>query len=163
MPHALRVIRLALFALAFVPPALAAQANSGAPPDIVLLGGKVFTADSARPWAEAVAIRGNRIVGVGTTAEIGALAGPRTRRVELEGRTVVPGINDAHVHIGPPRRGTFFSADPAPTPDPEPGALLDSIRTVARRAPLGSWIFASVTGYEPFSASTQPSSLRTRW
>lgn len=72
-----------------------------AAPDLLLLGGKVFTADEVRPWAEALAIRGERIVAVGTTEEVDALGGPRTRRIRLAGRTVIPGINDAHRHFEP--------------------------------------------------------------
>lgn len=67
-------------------------------PDMILAGGKVFTADDARPWAEAIAIRGDRITAVGTNEEIRAMARPGTRVIELEGRVVVPGINDAHIH-----------------------------------------------------------------
>lgn len=67
-------------------------------PDVVLAGGRVFTSDEARPWAEAIAVRGDRIVAVGSNAEIRALAAANTRVIELEGRLVVPGINDAHVH-----------------------------------------------------------------
>ena len=67
------------------------------PPDLVLLNGRVFTADPDRPWAEALAIRGGRITGVGSTAEVSALAGASTVRRDLAGRTVLPGLNDAHV------------------------------------------------------------------
>lgn len=66
-------------------------------PDLVLLDGRVFTADPGQPWAEAVAIRGDRITGVGSSAAIAALAGPRTVQRALAGRTVIPGLNDAHV------------------------------------------------------------------
>ena len=66
-------------------------------PDTVLLNGHVFTADPANPWAEALALRGDRVVAVGTTAEIAALASPASARRDLGGRAVVPGFNDAHV------------------------------------------------------------------
>ncbi|MGE0041100.1 MAG: amidohydrolase family protein [Vicinamibacterales bacterium] len=69
------------------------------PPDLVLLNARVFTADEARPWAEAIAIRGERVIGVGATAEIAALAGPGTRRIDVGGRTVVPGLNDAFARV----------------------------------------------------------------
>ena len=70
-----------------------------APPaaDLVLLNGRVFTADPARPWAEALAIRGDRIVAVGTSAETAALASEGTSTRDLDGRTVIPGLDDAHV------------------------------------------------------------------
>ncbi|MEO8034004.1 MAG: amidohydrolase family protein [Acidobacteriota bacterium] len=70
-------------------------------PDLVLLHGRVFTADPANRWAEAIAIRGNRIVAVGTSTAIAALAGDTTRKIDLGGRLVIPGINDAHTHQMP--------------------------------------------------------------
>jgi hypothetical protein len=76
----------------------AAAARCAPPsPDFVLLNARVFTADPSRPWAEALAIRGDRIVAVGTTAEVRALAGSATSTRDLGGRTVLPGFNDAHV------------------------------------------------------------------
>jgi len=52
------------------------------------LNGKVLTADAAKPSAEAVAIRGDRIIAVGTSAEIETLSGAKTRRIDFQGRTV---------------------------------------------------------------------------
>lgn len=69
------------------------------PPDVVLVHGKVFTSDPSHLHAEALAIRGDRIIAVGTSEEIGALAGPATRRIDLSGHTVIPGVNDAHAHL----------------------------------------------------------------
>jgi predicted amidohydrolase YtcJ len=66
--------------------------------DLVLTGGRIFTADAARTWAEAIAVRGGRIVAVGGDRDVRPLAGPRTRVIELRGRTVTPGFGDAHVH-----------------------------------------------------------------
>ena len=75
----------------------AAAACAPLPPDLVLLNARVFTADPAQPWTEALAIRGDRITAVGTSAEIAALASTATVRRDLGGRTVLPGLNDAHV------------------------------------------------------------------
>lgn len=66
--------------------------------DLVLTGGRIFTADPAKTWAEALAVRDGRIVAVGGDREARALAGPRTRVIGLRGRTVTPGFQDAHVH-----------------------------------------------------------------
>jgi predicted amidohydrolase YtcJ len=68
-------------------------------PDIIFINGRVHTVDPSRPEAEAFAICGERISHVGTTAQIRALAANRTRVIDLEGRRVVPGFNDAHVHF----------------------------------------------------------------
>lgn len=66
--------------------------------DLWLRGGKVWTADAARPWAESVLIRGNRIAAVGSDKEIAPQAAG-ARVVELRGRLTVPGFNDAHLHF----------------------------------------------------------------
>jgi adenine deaminase len=80
----------ALALLPFLASAALAQRESQPPVDLVLLGGKIFTADALRPWAEAVAIRGDRIVAVGSSAEIARFAAGSTRRIQLDGRTVIP-------------------------------------------------------------------------
>ena len=68
------------------------------PADLVLTGGAVYTMDAARTWAQAVAITGGRIAAVGTDAEMRPHVGPRTEVVNLRGRMVLPGFQDAHVH-----------------------------------------------------------------
>lgn len=65
--------------------------------DTVFLNGKIFTANPSQPWAEALAVRGDRIVAVGSTAAMAAEAGASTRRIDLAGRVAVPGLNDAHL------------------------------------------------------------------
>src|SRR5262249_31017269 len=66
------------------------------PADVILVNGKIFTSDSAHPYVEALAIRGERIVGTGSTETVRMLAGPQTKRIDLGGRAVISGINDAH-------------------------------------------------------------------
>lgn len=114
---------------------------------MILTGGKVFTSDTSRLWAQAVAVRGERILAVGSDAEIERLAGARTRRIALDGRTVVPGFNDAHAHVGlSGPRSVIVTVDPAPTPDPPLALLLDSLAAVARRTPKDVWITTDVGG-----------------
>jgi len=132
--------------LLLTPPALGQQSETSAltPPSLILTGGKVFTADSARPWAEAVAIRGDRIAAVGTTAEIRRLATSATREIPLGGRVVIPGINDAHDHLGETALGPGFRTGMSPMPDPTPVQVLDSLRSLASRTPSGSWLRTQV-------------------
>jgi len=73
------------------------------PADLVFLGGTVYTVDAARRWARAVAVRGGRIVAVGEEADVRPLTGPRTEVIQLGGRMLLPGFQDAHVH--PPAGG----------------------------------------------------------
>jgi predicted amidohydrolase YtcJ len=68
------------------------------PLDLLLTGGPVYTVDDARSVAEAVGIKAGRIAALGSAADLARHAGPATRVVELEGRTVLPGFQDAHLH-----------------------------------------------------------------
>ncbi|MEZ5289007.1 MAG: amidohydrolase [Vicinamibacterales bacterium] len=69
-----------------------------APPDLVLYNAKVVTVDPAFRVAEAIAVTGDRVAGVGTNAEMRATAGPSTRMVDLGGHAVIPGLMDNHLH-----------------------------------------------------------------
>jgi predicted amidohydrolase YtcJ len=68
------------------------------PADLLLTGGAVYTVDDARTVHEAVAVRDGRIAAVGPAAALAPLTGQSTRVIELEGRTVLPGFQDAHLH-----------------------------------------------------------------
>ena len=68
------------------------------PADLVLTGGRIATMDAARSWASALAVIDGRIVAVGTDAALRDRIGDSTRVIELRGRTVTPGFQDAHVH-----------------------------------------------------------------
>src|ERR1700675_1524833 len=75
-----------------------ASAAEPAPADLVLMHGKIHTEDANRSVVQALAVRGNSIVAVGTDQAISALIGQNTRTVDLGGRVVLPGIIDAHTH-----------------------------------------------------------------
>lgn len=69
------------------------------PADTVFAGGRVWTAESQMPWAEAVAIRGGEIVYVGDDQGAAPLVGATTKKVDLGGKLVTPGFNDSHLHM----------------------------------------------------------------
>ena len=69
------------------------------PADVVLTGGNIVTMADDASAAQAIAVRGDRIAAVGSDAEIEALVGPETQVIRLDGKTVVPGMIDAHVHF----------------------------------------------------------------
>ncbi len=96
---ALRVAQLLATAVPALLSAQVAAPPSGAPADLVVLGGRIHTADGARPVADAMAVRDGRIVFVGDVTGARALIGPRTQTLDLEGRTVIPGMTDAHAHV----------------------------------------------------------------
>ena len=90
------MVSLVLFATVGVASTVRAQDQA---PDLVLSNGKIVTVDDRFTIAEAVAVRDERIVAVGTNQEIAQLVGPDTRTIDLEGRTVIPGLIDNHAHI----------------------------------------------------------------
>lgn len=68
-------------------------------PDLILTNARIRTMDPTRPWAEALAVLGGRILALGASSEMRALAGPGTRVIDAGGRLVLPGFQDAHVHL----------------------------------------------------------------
>ena len=118
--------------------ACAMQANAQQA-DIILTNGKVFTSNQAQLYVEAVAIKGNRVLAVGKSADMQKLAGKKTKLINLQGRTVVPGFNDAHFHHGAYTKGYTVQY-------PEDGSELrwqqmqDSITRVVKSTPAGTFI-----------------------
>src|SRR5215475_7333569 len=93
MPSARRSVRVVAVA------GTAAPTNDGQPSKpVVFYNAQVFTAEYDHPYAEAVAIRGDRIIAVGTLASVERIAGPSARKVDLAGKFLMPGMIDAHVH-----------------------------------------------------------------
>lgn len=128
-----------------------ARAGDATPPDLILFNGSVFTSNAAQPHAQAIAIRGERIVAVGSDEEITATADAHTRRIDLHGRTVIPGINDAHDHMNIWPGNAVFAQTQNPF-DPDWASLQAAIRTAAAKAPRGAMIAALIGGkifYDP--------------
>ncbi len=119
---------------------VATLAEAQPAPDLIFHGGKVVTVDANFSIAQAVAVRGNRIVAVGADAAVLALAGPSTRKIDLRGRTVLPGLTDSHTHAAD---AAMFEFD-HPVPEMETIAdVLAYIRARAKIVPEGEWIFVS--------------------
>ena len=109
-------------------------------PDVIFHNGKIVTVDARFSIAQAVAITGERIVAVGTSQALLAKAGPATRKIDLRGRTVLPGLTDSHTHAAD---AALFEWD-HPVPDMETMAdVLAYIRARAKVVPEGDWIFVS--------------------
>lgn len=108
-------------------------------PDLIFTGGVVHTMDPARPRATALAVAGDHILAAGDDAAIVALAGPATRHIRLDGRVVVPGFNDAHVHLW--KEGMLLSqVNARPTIAPSIADLVAAFADRAARTPAGQWI-----------------------
>jgi predicted amidohydrolase YtcJ len=118
-----------------------AESQQGAP-DLVLLNGKIFTSDAAHPYVQALAIRGERITATGDSAKIRALVGPHTKQIDLGGRTVIPGINDAHNHISisPPNRIDLELK----SQDPDWPEMKAAIAAAVLKAPKETFIYGNI-------------------
>ena len=126
------------------------------PADIILSNGKVVTVDDRFSIASSVAIRGARIVAVGSDREIAAaFAGSRTRRIDLAGRTVIPGLIDNHMHLL--RAGTTWQNEVRLDGVESRKAALDLLRARAKTTPRGEWIY-TLGGWamEQFADDTMP-------
>jgi len=79
---------------------LALPASAKVPPaDVIITHAKVYTVEAQSPWAESIAIRGDRIIAVGMRRKVERFRGPATRTIDAGGRLVLPGIEDSHVHF----------------------------------------------------------------
>jgi predicted amidohydrolase YtcJ len=124
--------------------ALAGGCERQAAPDIILLNGKIFTCDPSAPWVEALAVRGDRVVAVGTDSAIRALAGSDSKFFDLKGHVVVPGFNDAHTHAGPDPQARVFLTTEEPFPGPTLRQVIDSLSLATKHVGKGEWLLAYV-------------------
>ena len=109
--------------------------------DLVLHNARIVTMDESRPEADALAVKGDTIVGVGTRAELEAFIGPATRVHDLGGRTVIPGLNDTHIHVrdlGFEQR-TAVNLEPARSVADVRRLLRERLATLERENRLGGW------------------------
>lgn len=145
----------ALLALA-IPRPVTAQAA-----DLILTGARVWTGDSTRPQAEAVALRGDRILAVGSLAELDAHRGPATRELDLRGRFVTPGLIDNHTHFA--QAGALLLGVNFLDVADETG-LARRVREARDRLPPGAWLLGGDWGaYEAWAqGSTGRDSARTK-
>ncbi len=119
------------------------------PADLLLTGGAVHTV--SRGTAEAVAVRGGRITAVGSASDLATSAGTTTRIVELEGRTVLPGFQDAHLH---PRTGGFLAIECNLCQAQTAADCLDTIARYAAEHPEREWIAGRGWSMDSFPGGT---------
>ena len=136
LPRPLAAAAFAAGATLAVP---SAAARAQAPPraDLIVVHATVHTADDARPRAEAIAVRDGRVTYVGTSAGATALAGPATQVIDAKGRTVVPGLVDAHVHLAGLAQALRI-VDLTGTKSYQ--ELIDRVAARAKTAPKGTWV-----------------------
>lgn len=117
---------------------LLSSAALAAPAETVLLHGHIITADARDSVAQALAISGGRIVGVGSDAEITRLVGPGTRVIDLKGRTATPGLIDTHAHILSTGIGELFEIRLGEAKSV--GDMVAALKARVAKTPKGEWI-----------------------
>jgi predicted amidohydrolase YtcJ len=115
--------------------------------DLILTGGKVLTCDPGFRIAQAVAIGGEKILAVGSDAEISALATEPTRRIDVKGRTVIPGLIDGHAHMDNEGLKTIY---PSLNGCKSIRDVQERIAAIAKTKPAGEWIVTMPIGTPPY-------------
>jgi predicted amidohydrolase YtcJ len=122
---------------------LVAAPGWAAEPEMIFFNGKIATLDAAGTTVEAVAVQDGKILKVGSSAEIKKLTGPGTKLVDLGGRTVVPGLIDAHTHPMEAMMMKETWVDCRYPQTPSVKQALINIADWARKTPKGQWIFVA--------------------
>jgi len=134
------LLAVAASLLAAAPAAALAQSSAGAPQpaaDLIVTNARIYTADDSRPLVEAFAVRGNRIVFTGSAREAATLKGAATRVVDAGGRTVIPGMVDAHAHFAGLAQ-TLRAVDLVGTKSVT--EVIARVQAKAATLPKGTWI-----------------------
>jgi predicted amidohydrolase YtcJ len=116
------------------------------PADTLLLNGRIATLDPRSRTVSALAIRGDRVLATGSDAEIARFKGSATRVIDLGGRTVIPGLNDAHTHFV--RGGLGYAQETRWDGVTSLGAALRMLREQAKRTPAPNWVQV-IGGWSP--------------
>ena len=110
---------------------------TGAPVTLAVVNARIWTGNAKRPWADAIAVRGDTIAAVGSSAEIRKMAGADTKVIDAHGQMMVPGFIDSHVHIISAGRGlAMVKLRDASTP----AEFIARIKAFAKTVPKGAWI-----------------------
>jgi hypothetical protein len=138
----------------FVFLALASGHAQAAPPDAAYVNGNIYTVDPARPRAEALAVLGDRIVAVGSNAEIQRLAGPSMKTIDLGGKTILPGLIDAHCHVA--GLGSFGLGRIDLSDARSYNALVATVAERVKQARPGAWILGGRWDHESWAERRLP-------
>ncbi|WP_197493147.1 amidohydrolase [Woeseia oceani] len=124
------------FGLGLAGLATAARADAAAgKADLIVTGGRIYTMNSSQPRAEALAVRGDRLLAVGSNDDILAYASPATKRIDARGLTITPGFIDAHSHplFGEEALGVNVNL-------PRIADVKDALARQAAKTPPGHWV-----------------------
>ncbi|MBA4157867.1 MAG: amidohydrolase family protein, partial [Gemmatimonadetes bacterium] len=120
-------------------PPLASRGGGRTAPDLVLLGGRVYTVDDARPRAEAFAVKNGRFIAVGSTDDVRNLVASGTEVIDAGGTTVMPGFIDAHCHVAGVAELVNVNVNLPSIAD-----IQRAMRDRAAETPPGYWVIGSM-------------------
>lgn len=121
--------------------------------DLILVNAKVRTMDEAKPSAEAIAVIDNKIVAVGSNAEIRSMSGAKTKMIDAGGKLVIPGFNDAHVHF---LEGGYQLSSVDLRDAKSPAEFTQRIKDFTAKLPKGRWILGGKWDHENWSPNNLP-------
>jgi len=130
-----------------------AQNANTAPADTIVLHGRVYTENAKKPWAQAVAIRGAKIVAVGSDTEIDKLRSAGTKVIDAAGRLVLPGFVDSHIHF---LDGSFSLGRVNLEGAKDAADIQKRLRDYASQHPGNDWILGRGWNYAMFAPETLP-------
>jgi predicted amidohydrolase YtcJ len=130
-----------------------AQTQPPSPADTVVLNARIYTVNARQPWAEALAVGGDKILAVGSAKDIAAYRGPATKVIDAHGRLVLPGFTDCHIHF---LDGSLdlqrIQLDDAKTI----GEVQQRVKVFAAAHPEKPWVLGRGWSYALFGASALP-------
>ena len=121
--------------------------------DLIVVNAKVRTMDASKPSAEAVAVLDNKIIAVGSNAEIRTLVGEKTRAIDADSKLLLPGFNDSHVHFldGGLQLSRVDLRDAK-----SPAEFTERIKKFAAKLPKGRWILGGTWDHENWTPNNLP-------
>lgn len=123
------------------------QKTSAESADLIVTNAKVAVMDNKRTITEAIAVKDGKIMASGTTEEILKLKSDSTKTIDAKGRTIIPGLNDSHLHLT--RGGRFFNAELRWDGVKTLKRALEMLKEQAARTPEGQWVRV-IGGWSPF-------------
>ena len=125
--------------------------------DLILTGGRIYTANAGGSWVEAVAIRGGRFLVVGSAEEVAASRGADTRVVDLGRQMVMPGVIDVHNHILMAGQSALYEMQFSYSASLE--EICEHVRAQAEKTPAGQWVIGNAWGADMITTLNKESSL----
>lgn len=141
------VVTLLLTACGTGPTPSAIEDSAARSADLIILNGRIVTQDGRRPIAQAAAMKGGLFLAVGSNDNVARFRGSSTRVIDLGGRTVIPGLNDSHIH--PTRAGRTYNAELRWDGVQTLQQAIQMLREQAARTPHGQWVRV-LGGWSPY-------------